>query len=90
MRILALIAVLAAAACAPAAPPTPGPGAPWRCDADDARSLVGSHVGAVTFPQDANVRLVCTTCPMTRDYRPDRLTILFDEQTGIIESVRCV
>ncbi|WP_296820511.1 hypothetical protein [Brevundimonas sp.] len=86
---LALTGLFVMAACAPMTP-APGPAGPWQCDAEGARSLIGSHVGAVTFPQDANVRLVCTTCPMTRDYRPDRLTILFNEATGIIEEVRCV
>ena len=62
---------------------------PARCDAAAAQSLVGTHVGAVTFPADANVRVVCTTCPTTRDYRPDRLNVRFDEETGIIEKVDC-
>lgn len=77
-----------AAACAPQ-PPVGGGPMPWRCDADDARSLIGSHVGAVTFAPNANVRIVCTTCPTTRDYRPDRLNVRFNEATGIIESVDC-
>ena len=68
----------------------PGPVAGGQCDAQAARSLIGSHRGAVDFAAGANVRFVCTTCAMTRDYRPDRLTILFNEQTGIIEDVRCV
>jgi len=46
-------------------------------------------VGAVTFPQGADVRIVCTTCPTTKDLRPDRLNIRFNEASGIIESVDC-
>ncbi|MFC0634379.1 hemolysin [Brevundimonas balnearis] len=76
-------------ACAPLETPAPGGPEPWRCDADAARSLIGSHVGAVTFPRDAPVRVVCTTCPTTRDYRPDRLNVRFNEATGVIESVDC-
>ena len=60
-----------------------------RCDADAARSLIGSHVGAVSLPRDANVRVVCTTCPTTKDLRLDRLNVRFDEATGIIQSVDC-
>jgi hypothetical protein len=87
--ILTLGAVAALAACAATPEPTsPGAG-PGRCDAAAAQSLVGTHVGAVTFPADANVRIVCTTCPTTRDYRPDRLNVRFDEATGIIRSVDC-
>ena len=82
------LGALLLAACAPTPPSAPA-GGPERCDAEGARSLIGTHVGAVTFPQDANVRIVCTTCPTTRDYRPDRLNVRFDQTTGIIESVDC-
>jgi hypothetical protein len=44
----------------------------------------------VTFPADTTVRFVCTECPMTRDYRPDRLTVFFDRDTGLIERLQCV
>lgn len=96
MRPALILGALALAACATGSgvggdPTTDEPGtAAWQCDAEGARSLVGSHRGAVLFPQDANVRFVCTTCAMTRDYRPDRLTILYVEDTGIITEVRCV
>lgn len=87
--ILALAGVGVLAACAPVeTPPETGP-RPWRCNAADARSLVGSHIGAVTFPRDAVVRNVCTTCAATEDYRPERLNLRFDEATGIIRSVDC-
>lgn len=94
MRALAIVAVVAlgAAACAPmeaAAPVVPVAGGPQRCNSADAQSLVGTHVGVVTFAPDANVRIVCTTCPTTRDLRPDRLNVRFDEATGIIKSVDC-
>ncbi len=79
---------LALAACAPVTPPEATP-IPQRCDAEAARSLIGAHVGAVTFPQGANVRIVCTTCPTTKDLRPDRLNVRFDQATGIIERVDC-
>ena len=75
------------AACAPAPPPETTE--PKRCDAAAARSLIGSHRGAVDFAAGANVRFVCTTCSATEDYRPDRLNIRFDETTGIIRSVDC-
>ena len=85
---LASMSVLAAA-CAPVDPLPEQPAAAQRCDAQAARSLIGSHVGAVTFPQGADVRIVCTTCPTTKDLRPDRLNIRFNEASGIIESVAC-
>jgi len=88
MRLILLsTAALAIAACAPVQ--TTPPGGPQRCDAAASRSLVGSNVAAVSFAADANVRVVCTTCPTTRDYRPDRLNVRFNQATGIIESVDC-
>lgn len=90
--ILAAVGTLTAAACAPVEPMPPVSAevpTPQRCDAADARSLVGTHVGVVTFARDANVRIVCTTCPTTRDLRPDRLNVRFDQATGIIQSVDC-
>ena len=75
------------AACAPT--PTPEPTEPRRCDAEAAKSLIGSHRGAVDFAAGADVRFVCTTCAATEDYRPNRLNIRFDEATGIIRSVDC-
>ena len=75
------------AACAPV--PVTEPPRSARCDAAASRSLIGSHVGAVTFPRDANVRLVCTTCAATMDHDPDRLNLRFDEAMGIIKAVDC-
>jgi hypothetical protein len=80
----ALLGACAASVAEPAAPQA------WQCDAEAARSLIGSHHGAVTFPADTTVRFVCTECPMTRDYRPDRLTVFFDRDTGLIERLQCV
>jgi len=85
----ALVAGAALTGCMATPPDTAGPPPPQRCDASAAQSLVGSHVGAVDFASGANVRIVCTTCATTRDYRPDRLNIRFDQQTGIIKSVDC-
>lgn len=90
MRLIAAaFAVLGlVGACAPVTPPIT-PDIPQRCDAAGARSLIGSHVGAVDFAAGANVRIICTTCPATHDFRPDRLNIGFDQATGIIKTVTC-
>ncbi len=87
--ILALISAALLAGCAPMAQTPPAPTGPQRCDANAAKSLIGSHMGAVDFAAGANVRFVCTTCAATEDYRPDRLNIRFEEATGIIRSVDC-
>lgn len=90
MRLIAAAsaALVLVGACAPVTPAV-DPAASQRCDAADAQSLIGSHVGAVDFAAGANVRIVCTTCPTTRDLRPDRLNLRFDQETGIIKSVDC-
>lgn len=89
MRAVIAAAGLALAACAPVEVTPDMTPIPQRCDAAAARSLIGAHVGAVTFPQGAHVRVVCTTCPATKDLRPDRLNVRFNEATGIVESVDC-
>lgn len=95
MIVVSLAAGFALGACAPTTTATAREtgGAmpePQRCDADTVgRELIGSHRGAVDFAPGADVRVVCTTCPTTRDYRPDRLNVHFNEATGIIESVDC-
>lgn len=76
------------AACAPVQTPVRSP-TPQRCDAEASQSLVGSHVGAVDFQAGANVRIVCTTCATTKDFRPDRLNVRFNQASGIIERVDC-
>ena len=90
MRVIGLLAAaLALSACAATPPAPPEPPAPRQCDAAAAQSLIGSHVGAVDFAAGSNVRVVCTTCATTRDYREDRLNVRFNQQTGIIEKVDC-
>jgi hypothetical protein len=37
----------------------------------------------------SNRRVTCTTCPVTMDFREDRLNIFFDADTGIIKEVKC-
>jgi len=88
MRTLALT-VLAGLAVACAPMPEGGVASPQQCDADAARSLIGQNVAAVSFPADANVRVVCTTCPTTKDLRPNRLNVRFDQETGIIQQIDC-
>jgi len=90
MRLAFAAIAISVAACAPTSTPSPGTPVVARCDAETVgRELIGSHVGAVDFAAGANVRVVCTTCPTTKDLRPDRLNIRFDQATGIIRSVDC-
>lgn len=97
--------LLAACASPPPPPPAPAPlpvaRAPQydysprpvqtdQCGARQLQTLVGRPRTEIPVPVLPGTRRVaCTTCPLTQDYLPGRLNILFDEQTGIIREVRC-
>lgn len=86
---------------APAAPPTepavvetprplPLPPPTDHCGAYAMQYLVGRPKTEIPVPIDpARRRVACTTCPVTMDYRQDRLNIFFDAKTGIIREVKC-
>jgi hypothetical protein len=96
------LASCAAPPVAPRAPPPPPPAPPRpatapvlhptadQCGADDLQSVVGRPKTEIPIPLQPGLRrVVCTTCPMTEDYRPERQTILFDPATGVVTSVKC-
>lgn len=84
---------------APAAPrPAPATPAPIaqapspsdQCGAGQMQYLVGKLRSEIPVPANPALRRVaCTTCPVTMDYNPARLNILFDADTGVIKTVRC-
>jgi hypothetical protein len=60
------------------------------CRAGQLQWLVGKPKTDIPVPVDVvNRRVTCTTCPVTEDYSPSRLNIFFNEQTDIVEQVRC-
>lgn len=89
--VLVLSAAAALGACTgyaggPAAPPPGGN----ECRASDYQYLVGRPKSEVPpAPAGATWRVTCTTCPMTMDFNPRRLNILYDQSTGIVEKVAC-
>ena len=90
IQLLSLAAAgLLTAACAPIEPVPPGDG-PSQCRADRYQQYIGRNRSELP-PKPANEtwRVTCTTCPVTEDYSPHRLNIFFNEQTDIIEQVRC-
>lgn len=80
-----------APAAEPSQSPAPPPPAPKdACGAAEAQALVGRPRTEIPVPLDpSRQRVACTTCPVTQDYRPDRLNFFFDAQTGVIKEVRC-
>lgn len=75
-----------------APPPRPMPARPPKdhCGAWELQSLIGRPKTEIPVPVDPTKRRVsCSTCPVTMDYRQDRLNIIFDARTGIITDVKC-
>jgi hypothetical protein len=77
---------------AQAAPPPLSSIPPPRdsCGAAELQGLVGHARTEIPVPLDPNrQRVACTTCPVTQDYRPERLNFFFDAQTGLIRVIKC-
>lgn len=71
----------------PSMPPEDGP---TQCKADQYQRYVGRHRSELPArPADEVWRVTCTTCPVTMDYSPRRLNILFDEASGVIREIKC-
>ena len=89
-----VVTALLASGCAPAFEHAPAPSPPHagadQCHAANYRQYVGSRTDVLPArPADEVWRVTCTTCPVTMDYNPRRLNILFDEATGVIREVKC-
>lgn len=60
------------------------------CKAGENQWLVGKPRSEIPVPVDViNRRVACTTCPITEDYSPYRLNIFYNQQTNLVETVRC-
>lgn len=83
-------AASAVAAPSLAATTTPAPAGSDTCGATALASLVGQSRSAIPIADDISKRrVVCTTCPRTQDYLPDRLTIFFDAPSGKVTTLQC-
>lgn len=73
----------------PATPPASEPEKD-QCGLKDAQAFIGKSRTSLPAPVDpSRWRVACTTCPVTMDYRPDRLNILFNADTGVVQQVKC-
>ena len=87
-----LLSVAALAACAPLETGSAAPSAqaPSPCRAKAYRSYIGRNRSELPQrPPGETWRVTCTTCPVTMDFNPERLNILFDETSGVIREVKC-
>ncbi len=72
------------------APPAAPAGSHDTCGAGALQYLMGKSRTEIPVPTDlSRRRVVCTTCPVTQDVRPDRQTITYDQTTGKVVGVRC-
>ena len=70
--------------------PMPPEDGPTQCKADQYERYVGRNRSELPARPSGEVwRVTCTTCPVTMDYSPNRLNILFEESTGVIREVKC-
>ena len=61
-----------------------------QCGLKEAQAFLGKLRTSLPAPVDpSRWRVACTTCPVTMDYRPDRLNILFNTDTGVVQQVKC-
>ncbi|WP_168072549.1 peptidase inhibitor I78 [Caulobacter sp. SSI4214] len=81
----------AAVALPPTPPTSPSSVEPKdQCGLKEALVYVGKPRTSLPAPVDpSRWRVACTTCPVTLDYRPDRLNILFNADTGVVQQVKC-
>ena len=84
---------LLAAACAPVDPgpmPMPPEDGPTQCRADHYQRYIGRNRSELPPRPGGEIwRVTCTTCPVTMDYNPNRLNILYEQSTGVIREVKC-
>ena len=60
------------------------------CGSARLRYLIGRLKSEIPVPVDPSLRRVtCTSCPVTMDFNPRRLNILYDQASGIIKEVKC-
>ena len=70
--------------------PPPPDHPPDQCGAWELQGLVGKHRTAIPVPvQPSRRRVICTTCPRTMDFSPQRQTIEYDAATSLVTSVTC-
>lgn len=96
MMRLTLIAggALLLSACAATEAPTPDAGmiddSPDQCRASQYQNLIGRPRADIPqTPAGATWRVTCASCPVTMDYNPSRLNIFYNQDTEIVEQVRC-
>ena len=72
------------------APATMPANTPDTCGAGKLQYLVGKRWTQVPVPADLNSqRVSCTTCVRSDDVNPRRVTVLYDQPSGLVTKVIC-
>lgn len=88
--VASLLAATAACAPAPAETIVDAGGEAQACPAERYAYLVGRPRSEIPqTPPGATWRVTCSSCPVTMDYNPNRLNILYDRESGVVEDVKC-
>jgi len=96
--LVSAVLVLAGCGGSPSTPSRPVQSAPPvsiqpsgdLCGATQLQALIGQPRTSIPVPVDVTSRRVtCTTCPLTEDYSPSRLNILYNRDSGLVERVFC-
>ncbi len=70
--------------------PRPPATAADACGAAAHTYLVGKNRSEIPVPVDpSNRRVHCSTCPVTQDFNPRRLNIIYDADSGRVTQVKC-
>lgn len=98
MKITTMLAAcagaLALSACAPtqesATPASDGQATPVACKAGDYQEFVGRNRSTIpAAPAGRVFRVLCSTCAATMDFRADRVTFTYDNNTNLVTRVSC-
>jgi len=74
----------------PVVAPPQALGSKDSCGADPLQYLVGRPHTEIPVPVNPSLRrVVCSSCVVTQDFNPGRQTIVYDAQTGLVQSVKC-
>jgi len=60
------------------------------CRASEWQSYIGQSLSSIPpAPAGMTIRTYCTTCAKTDDLRPDRINVVFEEDTRLITEIAC-
>ncbi|MNE04710.1 hemolysin [uncultured Brevundimonas sp.] len=92
LMLTAFAGAVALSACAPTQEVAPGgEPTPVACKASDYQEYVGRNRSVIPAdaPQGRIFRVLCSSCAATMDYRENRVTFTYDDQTNVVTRVSC-